>query len=144
VNSPARHTRTAVRHLALAVLIVVSATNCLSASGRPPNIVFIIADDMYVDMLNCTPEGKGRNLTPHLDRLAVGGVRLEHHYVFPTGSPTRCALLSGRNSARFGILGPCTACLAMSGYGTGPIRPGMRLARARAARPARLRPTNSV
>jgi arylsulfatase B len=44
--------------------------------------------------------------TPHLDKLAAAGVRLEHHYVYPTCSPTRAGLLTGRNPSRFGIAGP--------------------------------------
>jgi arylsulfatase A-like enzyme len=68
-----------------------------------PNVVLIVADDLgWNDVGYHNPEIK----TPNLDRLAARGVRLEHHYVFPTCSPTRCALLTGRNPSRFGILGP--------------------------------------
>jgi arylsulfatase A-like enzyme len=75
------------------------------ASGKTalPNIVFIVSDDQgWRDIGYRHPAIS----TPNLDRLASGGVRLEHHYVFPTCSPTRCALLCGRNPAHFGILGP--------------------------------------
>ena len=34
--------------------------------------------------------------TPHIDALAMNGVRLESHYVNKLCSPTRTALLSGR------------------------------------------------
>ena len=44
--------------------------------------------------------------TPNLDRLAREGVRLERHYVYPTCSPTRAGLLTGRNPSRFGIQSP--------------------------------------
>ena len=75
------------------------------ASGKTalPNIVFLVSDDQgWRDIGYRHPAIS----TPNLDRLASGGVRLEHHYVFPTCSPTRCAVLCGRNPARFGILGP--------------------------------------
>jgi arylsulfatase A-like enzyme len=68
-----------------------------------PNIVVIVADDLgWHDVGYQGSEIK----TPHLDRLARSGVRLERHYVFPTCSPTRAAFLSGRNPRHFGILGP--------------------------------------
>ena len=61
-----------------------------AAPSTSPNIIFIIADDMYRDMLNCTPEGKGRNLTPHLDRLAAEGVVMQgQHIVSPVCTPSR-------------------------------------------------------
>jgi arylsulfatase A-like enzyme len=44
--------------------------------------------------------------TPNLDKLARDGVRLERHYAYPTCSPTRAGLLTGRNPSRFGIHGP--------------------------------------
>ncbi|MBM3861985.1 MAG: hypothetical protein FJ395_20365 [Verrucomicrobia bacterium] len=74
------------------------------AAGQPPapqqpNIIVILADDLgYGDV-----GYHGSNYrTPHLDRLAEEGVRLEQHYVFPMCSPTRAALLSGRYASRFG------------------------------------------
>jgi arylsulfatase A-like enzyme len=75
------------------------------ASEKPalPNIVFIVSDDQGWRDIGYRHSAIS---TPNLDRLASGGIRLEHHYVFPTCSPTRCAILCGRNPARFGILGP--------------------------------------
>ncbi len=68
-----------------------------------PNILILVSDDQgWRDIGYRHPA----IATPNLDRLASGGIRLEHQYVFPTCSPTRCALMSGRNPARFGILGP--------------------------------------
>ena len=47
--------------------------------------------------------------TPHLDRLAAEGVRLDQHYVYATCSPTRVALLGGRYPSRYGVLAPLGA-----------------------------------
>ncbi len=71
--------------------------------SRRPNILLIVADDLgWADV-----GWHGEEIeTPNLDALAASGVRLEGHYVFPTCSPTRTALLTGRNPSRFGILGP--------------------------------------
>jgi arylsulfatase A-like enzyme len=72
-----------------------------AAETRRPNIIFIIADDMYRDMLNCTPEGKGRNYTPNLDRLAAEGVvMLGQHIVSPICTPSRYNCLTGRYASR--------------------------------------------
>ena len=67
-----------------AAALLTSTHPSLADQARRPNIVFIIADDMYRDMLNCTPEGKGRNVTPTLDRLAAEGVVMQgQHIVSP-------------------------------------------------------------
>lgn len=84
-------------------LLLVACLPCLSWSAALPNIVMLIADDEgWRDIGYRHPDFS----TPHLDRLAATGVKLEHHYVWPTCSPTRCAIMCGRNPARFGILGP--------------------------------------
>lgn len=66
-----------------------------AAANTPPNIVFILADDLgYADI--GYHGGAGQIRTPHLDKLAMDGVRLENYYVQPLCSPTRSALLSGK------------------------------------------------
>src|SRR5207302_7776902 len=82
----------------------VQATSAVAAEqkGRP-NILVLIADDLgWHDVGYHGSEIR----TPHLDKLARSGVRLERHYVCPTCSPTRAGLLTGRNPSRFGIHGP--------------------------------------
>jgi arylsulfatase A-like enzyme len=70
------------------------------APKRPPNILVLIADDLgWRDVGYHGSEVR----TPHLDKLARAGVRLERHYVCPTCSPTRAGLLTGRNPSRFRI-----------------------------------------
>lgn len=77
------------------------AAAALSARDTRPNIVFIIADDMHADMLNYTAAGRGRNLTPHLDRLAAEGtVMQEQHIVSPVCTPSRYNCLTGRYASR--------------------------------------------
>ena len=74
-----------------------------AAADYPPNIVVIVADDLgWKDVAYHGSEIR----TPHIDKLAMAGVRLERHYVYPTCSPTRAGLLTGRNPSRFGIHGP--------------------------------------
>ena len=68
---------------------------------RKPNFLVIVADDLgWADV-----GYHGSKIeTPHIDRLAKTGIRLEQHYVQPMCSPTRAALLSGRYPSRFGCL----------------------------------------
>lgn len=69
--------------------------------AQKPNIIFFIADDMYPEMFNCLPEGKGKNLTPNLDRLASEGVIMENQYVVsPVCTPSRYNCLTGNYASR--------------------------------------------
>ncbi|MFO8056968.1 MAG: sulfatase [bacterium] len=72
------------------------------ATSRPPNIVFILADDLGYSELGCY--GNSFNSTPCLDRLAGEGVRFTDHYAAaPVCSPYRAALMTGQYPARVGI-----------------------------------------
>lgn len=73
------------------------------AAGRRPNILLIVIDDLG---WNDVGYQGSKVLTPNIDRLAAAGLRLEQHYVAPTCSPTRTALLTGRFPSRYGVLGP--------------------------------------
>lgn len=102
--------RNVFRIVQLAALVLPSALGLWVAAfalggERPtrPNIIVVVADDLGWNDVGY----HGSEIeTPNLDKLAAGGVRLEHFYVFPTCSPTRTALLTGRNPSRFGIGGP--------------------------------------
>ena len=41
--------------------------------------------------------------TPNIDKLAEDGVELNQFYVYPTCSPSRASLLTGKYASRFGI-----------------------------------------
>ena len=72
----------------------------LQAAAKSPNIVFILADDMgYGDLKAYNPGSKIP--TPHLDRLAAGGmVFTDAHSGGSTCVPSRYSLLTGRFAAR--------------------------------------------
>jgi arylsulfatase A-like enzyme len=89
--------------VAAAVAILWSATSILHrppvAQSRPPNIVFILADDLGVNDLGVY--GRKEHRTPHLDRLAAEGLRFTTAYVAsPICSPSRAAIMTGRAPAR--------------------------------------------
>lgn len=72
----------------------------MSAPDRKPNIVYILADDMGYGDLSClNPDSKIR--TPHLDRLAEGGMRFtDAHSSSAVCTPSRYSILTGRYNWR--------------------------------------------
>ncbi len=82
---------------------VVPAVQAAPTPAAPPNIVFILADDLgWADVAF----HGGNAPTPQRDRLAREGLELTQHYVAPVCSPTRAGLLTGRCWSRFGITTP--------------------------------------
>ena len=68
-------------------------------NDRPPNIVFILIDDMGWKDLGCM--GSQYYQTPHIDALAKEGVLFEQAYACaPVCSPSRGAILSGKFPGR--------------------------------------------
>lgn len=65
-------------------------------TGRPSNIIFIMADDMGYGDLGCY-NSESRILTPNMDRLAAEGIQFtDAHAPAAVCSPTRYGLLTGR------------------------------------------------
>jgi arylsulfatase A len=61
---------------------------------RPPNVIFIMADDLGYAEVGCFGQRKIR--TPNIDRLAAEGMRFTSHYSgSPVCAPSRCTLLTG-------------------------------------------------
>ncbi|MBL9189696.1 MAG: sulfatase [Opitutaceae bacterium] len=82
---------------ALLALGVTLATPLLAASVATarPNLVLIIADDLNWDDLGAY--GHPNIRTPHLDRLAAGGMRFQHAYLTTNScSPSRASILTGK------------------------------------------------
>lgn len=74
----------------------------LAAEQRPPNVVFILADDLGINDLSCY--GRKDQATPRLDRLAAEGMRFTSAYCAqPICSPSRAAIISGLAPARLHI-----------------------------------------
>ncbi len=78
------------------------------ASQRPPNVVLILIDDLGWRDLGCY--GGAEFETPRIDRLAREGMRFTNAYSnCPVCSPSRAALLTGKNPARLQFTGHITA-----------------------------------
>ncbi|MSU22424.1 MAG: alpha/beta fold hydrolase [Opitutus sp.] len=80
----------------------VAAAPHVTAAAPLPNIVMILIDDLGYGDLGCY--GSTKHRTPHLDRLAAGGLRFtDFHSNGAVCSPTRTALLTGLYPQRAGI-----------------------------------------
>jgi arylsulfatase A-like enzyme len=87
--------------------------------NRTPNIIYILADDMGYGDLSCLNENS-KIRTPHLDRLAAGGMRFtDAHASSSVCTPSRYSILTGRYNWRSwlksGVLGGYTRHLIEDG-----------------------------
>jgi arylsulfatase A-like enzyme len=73
-----------------------------SAPPGAPNVIYIVFDDMGFADLGCY----GSEIaTPHIDAMAAGGLRYTNFHTTALCSPTRAALLTGRNHHSVGMGG---------------------------------------
>ncbi len=87
------------------VFLLLSATTLVMAQEAStrvtqPNVVYILANDL--GWRDVGFHG-GRVSTPHIDRLAKNGARLESFYTMHSSSATRAAILSGQYPYRLGF-----------------------------------------
>ena len=69
---------------------------------KAPNVIVMLFDDLGFSHLGCF----GSTIdTPNIDRLAEQGLRYTNFHVTPLCSPTRAALLTGRNHHAVGMRG---------------------------------------
>jgi len=97
-----------LRWIAIGIL-VIPATAGLAAE-QPPNIVFILADDLgimdvgaYATHLSESKPEERFYETPHIDALTKKGIAFSQAYANQLCSPTRAAILSGRYASRIGV-----------------------------------------
>jgi arylsulfatase A len=95
----------------LSLLLVAFLFSCASSpTPTPPNIVYILADDMRYGDLGCY--GQKIIRTPNIDKLAKEGVLFTDHYAGSSVcAPSRAALMTGMNTGHSRVRG---------NYETGP------------------------
>ncbi|MEM7012952.1 MAG: sulfatase-like hydrolase/transferase [Verrucomicrobiota bacterium] len=80
--------------------IVAFSVSAASLAADQPNIVWIVGEDASAH-LSCY--GETQIETPHLDKLAAGGVRFDHAFVTcPVCSPSRSAMVTGMYQTTLG------------------------------------------
>jgi arylsulfatase A-like enzyme len=80
------------------------ATTCSAQADTPPNIIFIIADDLGYADLRCY--GQKLIQTPNIDRLAAEGTRFTQCYAGASVcAPSRCVLMTGRHTGHATVRG---------------------------------------
>ncbi len=87
--------------LAVAVVALASGVgaNTCAAAAKPPNIVFILIDDLGWADVGCF--GSKYYQTPNIDRLAAQGMRFTDAYAAcAVCSPTRASIMTGKYPAR--------------------------------------------
>ncbi|WP_222847206.1 sulfatase [Pontiella desulfatans] len=83
-------------------LFLVGLCCAWSAVAAPkPNIVFILVDDLGHGDVGFN--GSVYYETPNIDQLANNGLVIENAYMYPTCSPSRTAIATGKQSFRTGV-----------------------------------------
>jgi arylsulfatase A-like enzyme len=93
-----------------ALLFLLSAALAAAAAPRPPNFLFIYTDDQRHDALGVVQREQGAQgrfpwlQTPHLDRLAVEGLRFRKAFVtLSLCAPSRAVFMTGRYNHLNGV-----------------------------------------
>ena len=85
-----------------ALSLLLLSTLASSAAEQPPNVIFMLTDDLGYSDVGCY--GAGKVKTPHIDQLAAEGVRFtDFHTAASICSPSRAAFLTGAYPQRAGL-----------------------------------------
>ncbi|MDX2109273.1 MAG: arylsulfatase [Verrucomicrobiota bacterium] len=84
---------------------LLSVTPIQAAAPAKPNVIIVLTDDQ--GMGDFSLYGNPVIKTPHLDALAQEGVSFNQFHVTPMCSPSRAALLTGRNPLENGVISTC-------------------------------------
>ena len=96
-----------LKHLYASIIIIPFFISCnsvkkeVSKDVKKPNIIFVLVDDLgYADV---GFNGSTYFETPNIDALAKESLVLDNAYMYPTCSPSRTAIFTGKQSFRTGV-----------------------------------------
>jgi arylsulfatase A-like enzyme len=103
----AAHQEPAFHHTADVAAAERTLADYTARHGRQPNVLVVLMDDVGWGDFGCYGGGVAVGApTPHIDRLANGGLRLTSCYSEPSCTPSRASLLTGRLPMRHGLQRP--------------------------------------
>src|SRR5687768_7682702 len=93
-----------MRLVAILLLMLASIPVRAADAPRPPNVIFILADDLGYGHIG--PYGQTKIKTPHLDRMAAEGMRFTQFYAGSTVcAPSRSVLMTGQHMGHTTVRG---------------------------------------
>lgn len=90
----------------LALVLIISSCSkdtSLFTAQTSPNILFIIADDLGKDAIKGYLEGTIKPNTPRIDAIRNSGLTFNNLWVYPTCTPTRSSIITGKYGYRTGV-----------------------------------------
>jgi arylsulfatase len=88
----------------------------VEAPPESPNIVWFVLDDVGFGQLGCYGGLGGRIRTPHIDRLASGGLQYTRFHATALCAPSRASLLTGHNPHVVGMGNVTELATGFPGY----------------------------
>ena len=87
-----------------AVVLMFASLQLYAQSGKKPNVVLMLADNVGYGDIGAFQGGEIRGMpTPRIDRLASEGLTLTQFLTEPGCTPSRAALITGRYAHRSGL-----------------------------------------
>ena len=82
-------------------------------TGKEPNVLLILLDDVGYSQIGSFG---GLTETPNIDKLAAGGLRYNNFHTTALCSPSRAAILAGRNHHSIGLGSHALSAMGFPGY----------------------------
>ncbi len=84
------------------LVLILPLLTLVPASGKPPNIVYIMSDELaYYELSHM---GNPYIRTPRIDRMAAEGIRFTHALAgSPVCAPLRCNLMTGKHAGHASV-----------------------------------------
>jgi arylsulfatase A-like enzyme len=87
----------------LLLILMIGASNYLSAQQSKPNILVIWGDDIGISNISAYSDGLMGYTTPNIDRIANEGIRFLHYYGEQSCTAGRSNFITGQHGIRTGL-----------------------------------------